>query len=56
MPAPLLVSVPEAKTMLAIGQTKFYDLVNKGKIETVKLGRKTCVRVSSLERLAETGA
>ena len=43
----LLMSVGEAMRSLAIGRTKFYQLVANGEIEAVKQGSKTCVVVAS---------
>ena len=50
MPA-LCVRVSRACAMLGIGKTMFYELVEAGEIETIKVGRATLVTVSSLERL-----
>ena len=44
---PLLMSVADAKRVLCVGHTKFYELVSAGEIETVKQGSKTCVVVAS---------
>lgn len=38
-PAPLLVSVPDAAKMLAIGQRKLWSLTNDKQIPCVRVGR-----------------
>jgi len=52
---PLTVTVSDALAMIGIGRTCFYDLVAKGAITTVKVGRRRLVHVESLRRLAADG-
>ena len=52
---PLLVTVQEARKLIGIGTTKLYELINEGRLEVVKIGRRTMVRFESLKRLAEHG-
>ena len=53
-PALLLsVRVAEASRMIGIGQTKIYELIQAGDLETVKIGRATLVTMRSLRRLIE---
>lgn len=52
---PLLVSVAGAAEALNLGRTSVYALINDGRLETVKLGRRTLVRVESIKRLAAEG-
>jgi len=50
--AVLLHPVAQARKSLGgIGQTKFYELVNAGRIRTVKIGTRTLVPESELQRL-----
>jgi hypothetical protein len=49
---PLLVSGPTARQLLDVGNTKYWDLVKSGKIQTVGLGRARMVVYASLEALA----
>lgn len=51
-PQPLLVTINTALSMIGLGRTKFYELVNGGRIETVVVGSRRLVKVSSLRRLA----
>ena len=49
---PLLVSGPRARALLDVGNTKYWDLVKRGVIETVEVGDRLMVIYASLERLA----
>ena len=55
-PQPIAYSVNDAASVSSIGRTRLYELINQGKIETVKIGRRTLVKAASLHRLIETGA
>lgn len=44
----VLVSVEEAATMLSMGRTFVYDLIMRGEIRSIKVGRTRRVLVSSL--------
>ena len=48
---PILCSQTEAGKMLAIGKTKLGELISSGQIETVRIGTRRLVRISSLKRL-----
>lgn len=50
---PILVSVNGAAQALDLGRTSIYALINEGRLETVKLGRRTLIRVESIRRLVE---
>lgn len=41
------LSVAEAVRIFGIGRTKIYDLIQRGDIEAVKLGRRTLIRTHS---------
>lgn len=49
---PILYSQTEAGKMLAIGKTKLGELIAEGKLETIRIGSRQLVRISSVERLA----
>lgn len=49
----LLLSVADAKKLIGIGQTKFYELMDAGELEVVKIGRKTMVTRASLVAFIE---
>jgi excisionase family DNA binding protein len=48
---PLAVSVKTACKLLGIGNTKMWELIKNGRVQTVHLGRKRLVIYFSLERL-----
>ena len=52
---PYLASIPEAQRALGIGRTTAYRLIDAGKLERVKIGRRTLIRVSSIKALAGEG-
>ena len=51
-PVPLLVSVKEARRLIGVGNTRIYDLINDGSLETVRIGKRRMIRYSSLQRIA----
>ena len=50
------VSIQEAAKMLGISRPHFYPLIKEGKVQTVKIGRRTLVSVQSLRELVDGGA
>jgi hypothetical protein len=40
---------------IGIGRTKGYELINDGTLETVTIGKRRFIKVSSLQSLAEAG-
>jgi excisionase family DNA binding protein len=48
----ILTSIPDAQRALGIGRSTAYRLIDEGKLETVKIGRRTLIRVSSIRSLA----
>jgi len=55
-PQPIAYSVNDAAAVSSIGRTRLYELINQGKLDVVKIGRRTLVKAASLHRLIETGA
>ncbi|WP_297490110.1 hypothetical protein [Acidocella sp.] len=53
---PLLVSGSTARRLLDVANTKYWELVKAGAIETVNVGGRKMVVYSSLERVAQHGA
>lgn len=45
----LLHEIPEARAIVSLGNTKFYEEVKRGRILIVKVGNKSLVPHSSLE-------
>ena len=51
---PALVSVDTARAMLGgIGKTQIYKYLNFGELESVKLGKRRLIRVSSIDALID---
>jgi hypothetical protein len=48
---PITVTVPEAKRLSGLGQTKLWELIGNGTLETVSVGRRRLVVFASLCRL-----
>ena len=48
---PLCVKVNDAARMIGIGRTKLYELISKGELETVKIGKATRITTASLHEL-----
>lgn len=48
----ILCSQAEAGKMLAIGKTKLGELIACGELESVRIGRRRLVKISSLKRFA----
>tara|TARA_A100001391_G_scaffold42183_1_gene24424 strand:- start:9551 stop:9727 length:177 start_codon:yes stop_codon:yes gene_type:complete len=50
---PITVSIEGTKQATGLGVTKIYELINQGKLETVKIGRRTLVKTASIRALVE---
>ena len=48
----LLYSIPDCCRLLSIGRTTAYVLIQSGKLETVKIGRRTLIKRQSVYALA----
>ena len=51
---PLLLTVPEAAAMLAIGRTAVYALIGSGAIAVVHIGRSARIPVASIREFVES--
>ena len=51
--APLLLTIPQAAAVLAIGRTTVYELIGAGDLEAVHIGRSARVPVAALEDYVE---
>jgi hypothetical protein len=49
---PLLVTGPVARKLIGVGNTKYWEIVKAGQIETVELGGRKMVVYASLKKLA----
>ena len=50
---PLATSINDTAKALSLGRTSIYALIRDGRLETIKLGRRTLVKVESIRRLLE---
>jgi len=48
---PLTITIAGARLALGIGNTKLYELINAGQLDTIRLGRRRLVKTASLRRL-----
>lgn len=51
---PIFLSINDTAKALGLGRTSIYGLLRSGRLEAVKLGRRTLVKVDSIRRLIET--
>jgi len=49
----MLYSIKETADALRLGRTSVYNFIKAGRLETVKLGRRTLVKVSSIKALID---
>jgi len=47
----MLLSITETADALRLGRTSIYGLIKEGRLTTVKLGRRTLVKLSSIKAL-----
>lgn len=52
---PIVVSVNGAAQVMNLGRTSIYALIKDGRLRTVKLGRRTLVKVDSIQALLSPG-
>jgi hypothetical protein len=52
---PICISVNDTMRALGIGRTKVYELINAGRLEVVKIDRRTLVRTASIRAVAGEG-
>lgn len=50
---PLAYSVADACRVSSIGRTRLYALINEGRLEARKIGKRTLIPAASLRRLIE---
>jgi excisionase family DNA binding protein len=52
---PIALSINDTAKALSLGRTSIYELIKQGRLETVKLGRRTLIKVDSIHRLVGSG-
>jgi len=53
---PITVTIDGAKKATGLGTTKLYELINQGKLQTIKIGRRTLVKTDSIRALVDQAA
>lgn len=51
---PLNVTIPDAARILGCGRSKLYELIADKRLEAVKLGTRTLIRVASIKALSDS--
>jgi excisionase family DNA binding protein len=49
----ITVRIPQALAIIGLGRSKFYELINSGEIETIKVGKATLIVVASLHAFVQ---
>jgi excisionase family DNA binding protein len=52
----MLYSIRDTMGALSIGRTSVYNLIKAGRLEAVKLGSRTLIKVSSIHALVEANS
>ena len=53
---PITTTIEGARKATGLGMTKIYSLIGEGKLDTVKVGARTLIKVDSLHRLLGVAA
>ena len=48
---PIATTIKETARALGVGKTHVYELIRQGRLEKIKLGRRSLVKVESIRRL-----
>lgn len=49
----ITASINDTAKALSLGRTSIYALIREGRLETIKLGRRTLIKVESIRKLIE---
>ncbi len=50
---PFTITVNDACKALGLGRTKIYELIAKGRLETLKIDKRTLIKTASIRALVE---
>ena len=50
---PIVTSINETARALSLGRTSVYALIRERRLDAVKLGRRTLIKIASIQRLIE---
>lgn len=48
---PLALSINDTAKALSLGRTSIYALIREGRLDTIKLGRRTLIKTASVRRI-----
>jgi excisionase family DNA binding protein len=51
-----LLTIDDTRKIIPVGVTKIYEMIAAGDLETVRIGRRRYVRLSSVKRIIAQGA
>lgn len=51
---PFNVTIPEAARIIGCGRTTLYELISDNRLEAVKLGSRTLIRVASIKAFSDS--
>lgn len=53
---PVTVTIKGAREATGLGNTKIYELIKQGRLDTVTIGRRRLVRTDSIRKLLQVAA
>lgn len=51
--APLAISINDTAKVLGVGRSSIYGLMKEGRLESIKIGRRTLLTTASINRLTQ---
>jgi excisionase family DNA binding protein len=53
---PVTVTIADTQRVTGLGRTKLYELIGAGRLQTIKIGRRTLVKTDSIRALVDQAA